>query len=384
MNLDQLQKTTAHFEDWLLGAALPLWWEKGADRTEGGFHEVLGLDGTAPESTRRARVHPRQSYVFATAGKLGWQGPWKQAAQHGIDYLIKRYSRPDGQFCTLVSAKGEVINNSTLLYDQAFALLAMANVVQVLPERSDLKERGHRLFARLCETRKLAQGGFVESGERKFISNPHMHLLEAMLAWFEVEPDGPWGANADHIANLALTKFIDPKRGFLREYFDENWNPAPGADGHWVEPGHQFEWAWLLMRWGSLRGHLEVKTAARILFEHGLKGVDPKRDAAVHAMTDQYQYIVPTARLWAQTERIKAALVLADDADDPLLGESLKGSATLWRYLDTPLKGLWRDRFEPDGTFAVEPAPASSFYHIICCIACMREAVTRWCERHDH
>lgn len=376
---EDLGAVTARFEDWLFTAALPLWWEKGADHREGGFHEVLGLDGTAPEAARRARVHPRQTYVFATAGKLGWKGPWRDAAQHGIDYLIKCYSRPDGQFCTLVSAKGEVMNDTTLFYDQAFALLATASIAQTIPGRDDLKTRGHTLLQKLIETRKHPKAGFIETGERKFISNPHMHMLEAMLAWFEAEPEGPWGSMADHIAELALSKFIDGKQGFLREFFDENWNPAPGADGHWVEPGHQFEWAWLLLRWASLRGHFdEVKPVARKLFEHGLKGVDPKRDAAIHAMTDGYEPIVPTARLWAQTERIKAALSLADGGNDPLIAESLKGAAVLWRYLDTPLNGLWRDRFEPDGSFAVEPAPASSFYHIICCIGCMRDAVLRF------
>jgi mannose/cellobiose epimerase-like protein (N-acyl-D-glucosamine 2-epimerase family) len=59
---------------------------------------------------------------------------------------------------------------------------------------------------------------------------------------------------ADEIAELALSKFIDPKSGGLREYYDGDWNAAPGVDGRIVEPGHQFEWAWLLLRWGQLAG----------------------------------------------------------------------------------------------------------------------------------
>jgi mannose/cellobiose epimerase-like protein (N-acyl-D-glucosamine 2-epimerase family) len=30
-----------------------------------------------------------------------------------------------------------------------------------------------------------------------------------------------------------------------------------------------------------------------------------------------------------------------------------------------PLRGLWRDKLLADGTWIDEPAPASSFYHII-------------------
>jgi mannose/cellobiose epimerase-like protein (N-acyl-D-glucosamine 2-epimerase family) len=370
----QLRVETARFEAWLFEQALPLWWRAGADRNHGGFHELLATDGTPAGNFRRARVQGRQSYVYAQAGAMGWNGPWREAAPHGIAYLESCYRQPGGQFCTLVSQQGAVLNRATLLYDQAFALMAMATIVKVMPERGDLRTAGRALLDSILAARRHPAGGFVETSDHPFISNPHMHFLEALLAWCEIEPDGVWGEWADHIANLALTKFIDGKGGFLREHFAADWSPAPGADGHVVEPGHQFEWCWLLMRWGTLRGHPEVRGPARRLFEHGCRGIDPARDAAVHAMNDAFEITVPTARLWAQTERIKAALSLAVTGETALIGEALKGAACLWRYLDTPVKGLWWDRFEPDGRFVAEPAPASSLYHIICCIACMGDA----------
>jgi mannose/cellobiose epimerase-like protein (N-acyl-D-glucosamine 2-epimerase family) len=42
--------------------------------------------------------------------------------------------------------------------------------------------------------------------------------------------------------------------------FDESWTRAPDLAGRLVEPGHQFEWAWLLMRWEPARA--EVREAA--------------------------------------------------------------------------------------------------------------------------
>jgi mannose-6-phosphate isomerase len=41
------------------------------------------------------------------------------------------------------------------------------------------------------------------------------------------------------------------------------------------------------------------------------------------------------------------------------------------------VKGLWRDRLNSDGTFVQEPAPASSFYHIVCAILEVDRAVRR-------
>ena len=337
--MKSLHDFAIRFRAWLFDSALPLWWERGADRDEGGFHELLGLDGVhLPGTPRRARVQSRQSYTYALAGRMGWQGPWRQAAPHGIDYLILRYLSANGQFCTLVSSRGEVLDASTLLYDQAFALLAMAGVVQAMPERTDLRETAHVLLARVKEARTHSAGGFTETSGCRFLTNPG---------------------------------------GFLREYFDDTWQPVPGDLGHVVEPGHQFEWCWLLERWARMRNDSRAHHAAVRLYDAGVRGVDPRRDDAVEALSDDFTVTRPRARLWSQTERIKAALILSEAGDgrDRLLEDAAKGAASLWRYLETPVTGLWRDKLEADDTFVEEPAPASSFYHIACCIASLQAAL---------
>jgi mannose/cellobiose epimerase-like protein (N-acyl-D-glucosamine 2-epimerase family) len=75
-----LLEWTSIYRDWLFTAALPIWSEKGLDRQRGGFLEALALDGSLPETPRRARVQGRQSFVFSTAGKLGWHGSWEASA----------------------------------------------------------------------------------------------------------------------------------------------------------------------------------------------------------------------------------------------------------------------------------------------------------------
>jgi mannose-6-phosphate isomerase len=43
----------------------------------------------------------------------------------------------------------------------------------------------------------------------------------------------------------------------------------------------------------------------------------------------------------------------------------VEAAAGLTRYLKTPVRGLWYNRLTPSGVFLDEPAPASSFYHIV-------------------
>ncbi|MBJ7417952.1 MAG: AGE family epimerase/isomerase, partial [Niveispirillum sp.] len=143
-------------------------------------------------------------------------------------------------------------------------------------------------------------------------------------------------------------------------------------------PGHQFEWAWLLLRWGRARGRADGTRAGLRLLEIGeTYGVDPMRGVAFNSLLDDFSIHDQTARLWPQTERLKAALLAAEiTGEEQYWTQAVKAADGLSLYLNTPVKGLWWDRLSPDGTFVDEPAPASSFYHIICAIAEFDRVVT--------
>ena len=365
---------------WALEAAFPLWWTVGADHVQGGFFEKIALDGTPVEAPRRARVQPRQIYSYAVAGLLGWEGPWKQALTHGLDFYLSRYRRPDGFMRTLVASDGSPLDDTVDLYDQAFGLFGLAMAAQVLPQRTDLPRLATALRDALYATLKHPIAGFEESVPRTLplLSNPHMHLFEASLAWIEAGGDAAWRAMADEIAELALAKFIDPVSGGLREYYDGDWNPASGVAGRIIEPGHQFEWAWLLLRWGRLAGRDDAIAAALRMIAIGEgPGVDPARGVAIFALLDDMSVHDDIARLWAQTEQIKAGVLAAQVTGDARWWTTAaNGAEALLKYLDTPVRGLWRDKLRADGTFVDEAAPASSFYHIVCAILELDRAVS--------
>lgn len=350
--------------DWLAEAALPLWADAGVDRAQGGFQELLGLDGQPVPAPRRCRVQGRQSFVFAYAGTLGWEGPWREIAPIGLEYLNRYYARHDGLYATLAGPDGQVIDQTAMTYDQAFAILAAA----ALHRHGLGPGEGYALcLLDATETlRRHSGGGFIEPGPR-FLSNPHMHLFEAALAWIEADGVPRWRALAQEMVTLALASFIDRERGVLLEQFDAAWTPALGAAGDIVEPGHLFEWAWLLERWSRLGGGEDAHAAAVMLFESGSRSVDAARNVAMDETGRTLKPRHATARLWPQTERLKAALLLRQE------DEARASAQGLWQYLQTPLPGLWRDKMREDGSFVEEAAPASSLYHIICAVAALKE-----------
>ena len=199
------------------------------------------------------------------------------------------------------------------------------------------------------------------------LSNPHMHLLEAALSWISVGTDPEWRALADEIVALALGRLVDAGTGALREHFDEHWVPVAGTAGRIVEPGHQFEWAWLLLCWGGSGAADAYRAATRLVQIGETHGI--RAGVTINALLDDFSIHDAEARLWPQTERLKAATLMGAMTRDARYWSMAEQAAQgLRRYLDTDVPGLWYDRLKVDGQFVQQAAPASSFYHIVCAI----------------
>jgi mannose-6-phosphate isomerase len=390
---------------WLIRDALPLWERHGIDWSSGGYFETMTFDPgsarfEAAGDVRRGRVVARQIYVFETGRRLGWRPRSANPVIHGCDYLFSRLHDGDGVFHTAVEAASGRPRAPFSLYEHAFYLYALAQVNDTLADRfpigataaACLKELRRR-FGRTC-------GGFEESDPPTLPlkSNPHMHLLEAALAWLttsEGTAREPWIDLARELVALCLGRFIDPVSGALREYFDADWHPLAGDAGRLVEPGHQFEWAWLLLQWAAsphcpAAHKRDCHAAAAALVDLAERhGVDALRGVAFNELWDDFAPKDRDAKLWPQTERIKAWCAMLAQASGAVEAERARRHLAaairgLMQYLHAAPAGLWHEVLRADGTFTAEPCKASSFYHIVCAIQTVEESVRAAPDRpHD-
>ena len=356
---------------WLRDAALPLWSQQGYERARGGFEERLTATGAVSTDARRARVQLRQVYVFANAATLGWRGDPLPLVRDGLAHFLQHYRRRDGLFRTLCARDGTPLDERALLYDQAFVLLALAESQRVLGRAPALIGEAEGLLAVIRRLLKRAGPGF-DSGlpaRLPLLANPHMHLLEAALAWRELGSSAAWRELVDEVVALALARLIDAESGALTERFTADWQPLPGLEGRLVEPGHLFEWAWLLQRCGDAAAHTAAVRLIGIAEQHGVR-----KGVAINALLSDFSVHDAEARLWPQTERLKANARLA--ITRPQCWRSVvEAGETLLRYL-APVPGLWYDRLTVAGTFVCEPAPASTLYHIVAACLELQSALT--------
>jgi mannose/cellobiose epimerase-like protein (N-acyl-D-glucosamine 2-epimerase family) len=353
---------------WLLEAAFPLWWHVGADHALGGYHERIDFDGRPLILPRRLRVAARQAFCYCEAGRLGWNGPWREAGRHALSFLRLRFAKDDGSVISTVDQDGSVLDKTFDLYNQAFALLAYACGHVVLDPGGGWQARAHALVETLRREFAHPQGGFREGrdGRLTLRANPHMHLLEAALAWLTIDPNPVWRDLADEIVVLCRDRLIDRDSGALREFFASDWKPLSGRKGEILEPGHHYEWAFLLDRWAKLTGRDQPADVPRLIAFADGKGLDQKRQVAIDGIKMDGSVADATARLWPQIERMRTNLIDRHDSDEARFGEAIE---SLSRYLDAPLPGLWYENLAADGRFIVEAAPATSLYHIVGAIA---------------
>ncbi|MFD1952433.1 AGE family epimerase/isomerase [Sphingomonas arantia] len=364
----------ADLRGWLFDAALPFAVDVGVDPVHGGFFERFTPTGEPIGDPRRARVAGRQVYVFAAAERLGWGDRARPMMRHALAFLDRHLVDPDGIVVPTVAPDGTIVKAGFDLYDQAFVLFGLAAAAAAGEDPDGLRDRARTLRDRMVAGWSHPDAGFEEAMPRTLPlkANPHMHMFEAALAWAAIDPDSGWDALADTLAELALARFINPANGSLREYYDGDWRFIDTPEMDVVEPGHQFEWAWLLIRWGTLRNRPDAIAAARRLVDLAeAHGVSTEQHLAVNELTPDLQVRDPLLRLWPQTERIKAHVALAGIARDAVerdRAEAAAAAATrgLLRFFDHPVRGSWWEHLDIDGHPMAEPARLSSLYHIVC------------------
>ena len=373
---------SADLQAWLRETVLPFWAKSGFDSQNRAFLEKLDLDAQpSDEDYTRVRVQARQIYVYAHAFVGGLYPDGLKLAQSAYTFLSGRAWDSDGAgWYHILRRDGTPLDRTKDCYDHAFVLLALAWLYRAGGDAAVL-DRARRTVAFLDRELGLQRdGAFDGYAERAFEAgealpqprrqNPHMHLLEALLALYEATGESEWLDRAASVLRLFSDRFFCEPTGQLIEFFDLDWREV-AAEGAFVrEPGHHFEWVWLLHRYGQLSGQDWVLSPMRKLFDWGWENGIDRRDDGVFGAYDTVDsagriLMAGSKRLWPQTEALKACLAVKERCGDPA-AEARAASLlqSMFRHFVSRDHALWRDQLGGDGRMIATSIPASSLYHL--------------------
>jgi len=224
----------ATLRPWLTEHVCRYWLTRVHDPAGGFFENLDALGAPMADQRRSTLVQARLTYVFSHAYLLSHDPGYREAARHGLAFLMRAARAPDGGWFRAVSADGATLDNTRDAYDHAFVLFALAWYFRATHDTSAIQladATWQFMQQRLADPR---HGGLFEEfvpgrSDMKLPrrQNPHMHLLEAVLALHVATGEKNWLRRAGGLVELFKRRFTDPGTGALIEFFAEDWSPAP-------------------------------------------------------------------------------------------------------------------------------------------------------------
>ena len=373
-NFPLLRQALPALHCWIKNEALPFWATVGFDRARGGFHERLDLAGKPiVDVPQRLMVQCRQLYVYSHAGLLGWYPESRRLTDACAEYIIGAFHRRDGRrgWVHSLAPDGSIASGVRDAYAHAFVLLGLAWYHRFTGDNQVLKIIDETLDF-LDETVASPSGGYLDAIPRPDLirrQNPHMHMFEGFIALFRATRNAQYLARAGEIFGLFSSCFFQPDRGWLCEYLTENLAPLPDQRGRISEPGHHYEWIWLLRQFERASGR-SVASYCSALYDHADRYGWDKDGFIVDEVEYTGAVLKGSRRSWPHTEGLKANIV---EGEAGRQGCDSKAAQCVSRLMDTymgrPKSGGWIDHVNDVGQPMTTIIPASTLYHVFCATA---------------
>jgi mannose-6-phosphate isomerase len=378
-----LASGTRNPQHWLYSDALPFWTARALDERYGGFFDRLSQTGEPyVDDPKTTLVQARMLFTCAHARLAGGGAECEAGAEAALAFLTAHlFDREAGGFFRAVGRSGDAAaadaDRVKDAYDHAFVLLGLGAYFRLNPSqvvRTWIKRTFSWFHEALFDE---ATGGYHEDsrvhvpGEAYPLprrQNPHMHLFEALLALYEATGERIWLDHARRILSLFRTYFFDRRTGSVREFLDHRLDQAPRPLGCIREPGHQFEWVWLLQRYAALSGENSEEHASSLYgfgLNTGLHQTGPLAGAVYDEVAQSGAPLKTSLLLWPQTEGVKAHLARFESTKDSgamALATSL-ARLIFANYIatDTP---VWRNQIDTEGRTLQADAPTRLLYHV--------------------
>ena len=302
------------------------------DEKLGGYINQFRDDGSIfDDQTKHLVGTCRFVYIFSIAAILTEKSEYKEAARHGVQFLLNHHRQPKGGYAWIL--EGLKVNDATNhCYGHAFVLLAFA---------TSLKAGIQESAEPLVETFNLMERRFWRQDDRLYVDeissdwsivdpyrgqNANMHTCEAMIAAFEATGETNYLDRATALAIRVCVDMTQQSDGMIWEHYDKNWDPDWQYNlddpknlfrpfGYLV--GHWMEWAKLLLILEENNPQEWMLPHAKRLFNAAIEqGWDHNSGGMNYAVSPNGEIIDTDRYYWVLSETVAAAGLLANRTGD--------------------------------------------------------------------
>jgi mannose-6-phosphate isomerase len=344
-----------HFQD----VIVPLWQGPGWNADMALPYEALDAGHQPlPPQRYRAMACARQLYLFSS---LIGQVPAAEERAAALFRSLQQHfhDAEHGGWFYSIDPQGAPMDQRKDLYTHAFILFACAHywgkvreplVESVLNATLEVLAQRFATGDGLYEASLDRDWSSLDSGP---LQNPLMHLAEAFLATLSVREDIAVQRALVELCTAMQKRFIDPHHSVLME------KPL-GAVDNWFEPGHQFEWYFLLESSPLLHGSKLHASLERAFVLTEQLGVDPQTGAVTAMLDLNGSAKDATQRIWAQAEYLRA-LTLRPNSEGSVQRQL---QALQQRFLHA---GGWYECRDEQGEVSRKDMPSTTPYHLATC-----------------
>ncbi len=360
------------FVDYTFNRMARLCATSGWDASRGRTRERLLDDLTpAPLGYRRGMVAGRQLFFFSHAYRLTADPTYRNCAQCLLEDLTEHFwDSENGGWYFSLGVGGDPADTTKDLYGHAFIMFGLAHYLAIFGGGEALNwiaRTNEIVFDRF----ELPEGWFAPATTRDWTptgrnleQNPHMHLLEAYLSIYRATEDDAYLECAARIMSVYTDFLRTPDLKKVLEHLDESGRPA-GEKGTFIQPGHLYEWYWLVGEYAGMAGRPALKSESAPMIEwadaHCLDtdagGMFDLVDISANVLSDR-------KRIWPMTERIKALATLARDEPAAETRKALSGSIAFFLEKYCRADGSWHEYLTRDLRPDSDHLPLSTPYHV--------------------
>ena len=366
----------AHVEDILA------FYEPNVLDPAGGFFQHFLDDGSVYDhETRHLVSSTRFVFNYANAFLQTGRDHYRDWAAHGLTYLETHHLTEQGHY--LWQRRGNIVEDGrAMAYGHAFVILAAAWAMRVDIDdaRGVLDRCWHFMETHFYESE---HGAYADERDETLAhldgyrgQNANMHTVEALIAAYESTGDITFLERADSVAHKFTVDLSAVANGQVWEHYGIGWShdweynidkPDDLFKPWGFQPGHQVEWAKLLLQIDAHQPadwHLHRAIA---LYDAAMQnGWDTDHGGLVYGYAPDGGFADATKYFWVQAEAIATAWRLyCRTGKTSYCDDYLRLWDWSWRHLVDHEHGAWYRIVSREGAW-IEPfkSPAGKVdYH---------------------